>query len=420
MGPLKFGAPTAARADFLGLFAVEISFSLPIFPAQEIHVASPDFQHQALQVVRADGPDQPLEITLKSTRLVRARVVETPKDYPGTPLSWRFFSIDPTGRNARDIPAISGKGALWSGGTIYPEDRVPAGGKRQLEIQLPAGRYKVVLETSTTDRVIDLVVPEGEGPLEWPEIDLASYAWVRMLGRPAAEIEATDLEGRPVKLADYRGKVVLLTFGVAWNDPSREKTLDRLAEFHKRFKDQPLRIFMLHDASISSVGALKRADGPLLDRYLKLPDTPFVLLLDRPPIGNGTGPAERRAGESGSGRTWDRYEVGAPTSFVIDKQGRLALALVENFNFEGVRTFSIGKDGEMVQEFEDGSDREPESEKSVNMFATNALIASLEDQLGLPRTPRPKLSPRTPSPFASILPVPRLIRPMVPWSSGAR
>ncbi len=218
MSSLFSGAPTAARTDSQGRFAVEISFSLPDVPADQLHVASPDFQHQALRVVRADGPDQPLEITLKPTRLVRARVVETPKDYPRAPLSWQIYSVDPARTNTSYIYAISGKGALWSSGSIFPEDRVPAGGKRQLEVQLSAGPYKVVLDTYTTYRVIDLVVPEGEGPLELPEIDLANFAWVKMLGRPAAEIEATDLQGRPVKLADYRGKVVLLTFGVAWDD----------------------------------------------------------------------------------------------------------------------------------------------------------------------------------------------------------
>ncbi len=154
---------------------------------------------------------------------------------------------------------------------------------------------------------------------------------------------------------------------------------------------------MLHDASISSAEVLKRTDGAFFDRYLKLPNTPFVLLLDRPPVGNGTGPIERRAGESESGRTSDRYEVVAPPIFVIDKQGRLASALVENV--QEVRTFAIGKDGEMVQEFEDGFGREPESENVRNTFAIETLAASLEDQLGLPRTPRPKHPPRPSSPF---------------------
>jgi hypothetical protein len=32
------------------------------------------------------------------------------------------------------------------------------------------------------------------------------------IGKPAPEIEGTDLDGQPMKLSDYRGKVVVLTF----------------------------------------------------------------------------------------------------------------------------------------------------------------------------------------------------------------
>jgi hypothetical protein len=35
-------------------------------------------------------------------------------------------------------------------------------------------------------------------------------------GQPAPEIEGTDLDGQPLKLSDYRGKVVLLSFWGKW------------------------------------------------------------------------------------------------------------------------------------------------------------------------------------------------------------
>jgi hypothetical protein len=36
--------------------------------------------------------------------------------------------------------------------------------------------------------------------------------WPRMLGKPAPVIEGEDLDGRPMKLSEFRGKVVLLSF----------------------------------------------------------------------------------------------------------------------------------------------------------------------------------------------------------------
>ncbi len=246
---------------------------------------------------------------------------------------------------------------------------------RRFEARLPAGRYKVRLLAYPTERLVDLVVPAGDGPLDLPDLSVESLAWLKMLGKPAAEIEATDLDGKPVKLAAYRGKVVILAFWSTSYD-GWWTMLDRLIEIHKRFKDQPLAILALHDASKPSFDALKRAAGPRLERYFQLPDAPFQLLLERPPIGKGTGPFGLRAGEPGSGRTSDRYEVIAP------------------------ETFLIGKGGELVQGFGGGLAEEADSQKAANESATAALLTALEDQLGLPRTPRPKQPPRPRSPFA--------------------
>ena len=82
----------------------------------------------------------------------------------------------------------------------------------RLEVRLPAGRYKFRYQSDTVYRIVDFIVPSGDGPLDLPDIRLESSGWVKMLGRTAAEIEAVDLEGRPVKLADYRGNVVVLAF----------------------------------------------------------------------------------------------------------------------------------------------------------------------------------------------------------------
>jgi len=42
------------------------------------------------------------------------------------------------------------------------------------------------------------------------------------VGKPAPEITGTDLDGRPFKLSDYRGKVVLLTFWAGWCGACRD------------------------------------------------------------------------------------------------------------------------------------------------------------------------------------------------------
>jgi len=39
---------------------------------------------------------------------------------------------------------------------------------------------------------------------------------IRGIGKPAPEIEGEDLDGKPMRLGDYKGKVVLLDFWAFW------------------------------------------------------------------------------------------------------------------------------------------------------------------------------------------------------------
>ena len=52
---------------------------------------------------------------------------------------------------------------------------------------------------------------------------------------PASEFALTGADGRPVRMADYRGQVVLINFWASWCAPCREEMpiLDRI---HQRYK----------------------------------------------------------------------------------------------------------------------------------------------------------------------------------------
>ena len=41
-----------------------------------------------------------MEITLRPVRLVRGRVIETPKDHPEADVGWDVYSLDAVGRKA--------------------------------------------------------------------------------------------------------------------------------------------------------------------------------------------------------------------------------------------------------------------------------------------------------------------------------
>ena len=279
----------------------------------KLHFASADFTLQAIRLVKAEDADKPIDVTLGPTRLVHARVIEVPKDDPKAYLNWTAYTVDAAGKVA----------AEWQQWMLpNPNAHDPDHVKRHLDVRLPVGRYKIEFRSATLRRVVDVEVPPGDGPLELPDLTLESLASVRMVGRQAAEIEADDLEGKPVRLADYRGKVVVLDFWATWCGPCIG-AMPRLIEIQKRFHDRPVVFLALHDGSLGSAEAYRKAADPLKAHWGGA-DLPFRVLLDRPPAAPGTRPDSPGPGEKGSGRTAETYEVSSwPSTFVIAPDGRL-------------------------------------------------------------------------------------------------
>ena len=58
------------------------------------------------------------------------------------------------------------------------------------------------------------------------------------VGRPAPEIEGTDMDGKPLRLSDYKGKVVVLVFWGTWCGPCMA-LVPQERELVARLKDQP-------------------------------------------------------------------------------------------------------------------------------------------------------------------------------------
>jgi RNA polymerase sigma factor (sigma-70 family) len=382
-----YAAP-ARRTDAQGNFEVELAFADPRITQTQIHVASPDFRREAAHLIRVDEPDRPVEITLKPTRLVTARVLETPNDNPGDSLVWNVYSAVASSGHADHNEASAGTGAWWAGKPSYLNvDSVSPEPKRYLEINLPPGRYEIGFQTSTVERVVPIEVAPGEGPVELSDIHLETLAWVKMLGKPAAEIDAVDLDGKPVKLADYRGRVVVLDFWLTSSVKDKELT-DQLVFIHNRFKNQPLTILAIHDASITSLKDYRTAVAPIIDHDFGQGEAPFRLLLDRPPTGRGTGPYGLRVGDPDSGLTADRYEVVAPVILVIDKTGRLAFAL--KVEPDGVKTFWNDQNGVVIENASVSKDEGAAQEKVRTDLVTDEIASAIQVQLGLRRMRTPK------------------------------
>ncbi len=389
----------ADRTDAQGGFVVDSTIFTQF--AHQIHVASADFSRPAVHVVQYDDPDKPLEITLLPVRLVRARVFdEAGGNREGTEYS--IYALDAASGSLDQIPAIADRAAMWSSGLLEEIDKPDSdGGARRLEVGLPVGRYKVNFRSETVHRVMELVVPPGSGPVNLPDVHLEPRAWAKLLNKQATEIEAADLDGRPVKLADNRGKVVVVAFWTS-KDEDRYGILSGLQQVQAQLKGQPLSILAIHDASLKSVSELKETLGRLSGGSRG--EITIRVLVDRAPLGESRTSAPRpRAGERGSGQTADIYEVSNdPTTLVVDKNGRLVSVIV-NRSFRTWQS-TMGDSGRIVQTPETWFETStiaiknatevecrsaydgPFSGKSAHVNSIDGLVAALESALGLPRS----------------------------------
>lgn len=109
------------------------------------------------------------------------------------------------------------------------------------------------------------------------------------IGGPAAAFTLNDLEGRPVSLADYKGKVVLLNFWATWCEPCKKEMPEIQAAYEKRKEEgfvvlavnfgenpDPTASFVHHGRLTFPVLLDRRAD--VAERYgvINLPVTFFI------------------------------------------------------------------------------------------------------------------------------------------------
>jgi len=132
------------------------------------------------------------------------------------------------------------------------------------------------------------LVPAGTGS--------ADQSLTPVAERPAApDFDLKDPDGRPQRLADYRGKAVILNFWATWCPPCREE-MPSMQRAHEAVADDGIAVIAIN------VGE----DADTINQFLA--DTPvaFPLPMDL------------------DSRVVQSYPVrGLPTTFVIDPEGRL-------------------------------------------------------------------------------------------------
>ncbi len=114
--------------------------------------------------------------------------------------------------------------------------------------------------------------------------------------KPAADFQLADLDGNPVRLSALRGKVVLLDFWATWCPPCRAE-LPHFKELYAAYKGKGLEM----------IGLSAGEDPQTVKPFIQANRIAY-------PIAIATSEIEQAYGGI----------RGLPTTFLIDKQGRIA------------------------------------------------------------------------------------------------
>ena len=115
------------------------------------------------------------------------------------------------------------------------------------------------------------------------------------VSQQAPEFALNSLEGKQVKLGDYRGKVILINFWASWCLPCKEE-MPLIQTASEQYRDQGLVVLGINMTDLD--------DRKAIDGFVQETGVSFPILLDK------------------SGSVSNDYRVfSIPTSFFIDRMG---------------------------------------------------------------------------------------------------
>jgi peroxiredoxin len=83
--------------------------------------------------------------------------------------------------------------------------------------------------------------------------------YIQYIGKPSPEIVAKDLDGKPVKLSDYKGRNVLVVFWATWCEPCRSE-IPGLITLRKASAEDKL--------AIIAISTDRMADDPIINNSM--------------------------------------------------------------------------------------------------------------------------------------------------------
>jgi thiol-disulfide isomerase/thioredoxin len=115
-------------------------------------------------------------------------------------------------------------------------------------------------------KAFGLILAEGENPAVKGYCENRLHR-LEMIGKPAPAIEGTDLDGKPVSLAPFKGDVVLLTFWATWCSACSAE-IEWLDGVYSKYRDRGFRIVGINVDTPSGSGSPLEGLIPHVRRFV--------------------------------------------------------------------------------------------------------------------------------------------------------
>jgi uncharacterized protein (TIGR03067 family) len=190
----------------------------------------------------------------------------------------------------------------------------------EFEFQIPPGSYSLdVYGENLRDKHVDVTVPEGQTEFQVPPIALIASRLKWLEGYPAPELDGVVAwRGAPVKLADLKGKYVLIDFWGYWCGPC-VGAMPVLIDLHERFHDKGLAIIGVHvdlDGEVDTPAKLDEKTAAIKKKLWSGKELPFPVALTCGTLTGGDQPSHGPAAE--------QYGIlSYPTTILIDREGKV-------------------------------------------------------------------------------------------------
>ena len=259
----------------------------------------------AVQAIARGRSKEAVTVTLHPQCRISGRLTSQELQSHGRKITWSNVYLYLGDDSARPMSCISEKG--------------------EFQFYLPPGAYKLDAYATETHGLFKTVtVRSRQRELEVEPIDLPPKRLVLLEGQPAPEFrEVTAWKNSgPIKLADLRGKVVILEFWGYWCNPCVGR-MPGLFSVYDKYHDQGLVVIGCHDDAGDRIDSVAKLDAKLVSIKTKLwkgRDLPFpVALLQGHKV-----PYRPEMKQTARSQLAADYGVdGYPTGVLIDRHGRV-------------------------------------------------------------------------------------------------